>query len=130
VLGGKVLADRITLLTKYLPLMEQLFPQKGKNELSLRRLTSFPDKEDKMRIIAIGDYFSQASLKPIHKDLFKVLRRVKQDCTFDQGGQLKALYAKGGPFHSIDLSNATDRFPISLISKVLKGLYPSDYVDS
>lgn len=83
-----------------------------------------------MRVIAIGDYFSQSVLRPLHKDIFRVLRRISQDCTFDQGKRLQELASKPGPFYSLDLSNATDRFPVDLIASVLKGHYASEYVDA
>lgn len=38
----------------------------------------------KTRTVAIGDSFSQAALKPIHKDLMRILRRIPMDCTFNQ----------------------------------------------
>jgi hypothetical protein len=49
-----------------------------------RKLVYFPDKEDKVRVVGILDYFSQSALRPLHLYLFKVLRRIPQDCTFDQ----------------------------------------------
>jgi len=51
----------------------------------IRKLSSFADKEGKTRIIGIGDYFSQAVLRRLHLYLFDVLRKIPQDCTFDQG---------------------------------------------
>jgi len=49
-----------------------------------RKLTSFSDKEGKTRVIAILDYFSQSVLKPLHLYLFNFLKKIDQDCTFDQ----------------------------------------------
>jgi hypothetical protein len=49
-----------------------------------RKLTSFADKEGKTRVIAILDYFSQSVLKPLHLYLFNFLKKIDQDCTFDQ----------------------------------------------
>jgi len=63
-----------------------------------------------VRVIAQLDYFSQTVLKPLHEYLFAVLRKIPQDQTYDQGGFRKAL--EGAEiYYSIDLSNATDRFP-------------------
>jgi hypothetical protein len=50
-----------------------------------RKLAYFPDKEDKTRVIAIGDYLSQSVLKPLHHYLFQAMKKIHQDCTFDQG---------------------------------------------
>jgi hypothetical protein len=51
----------------------------------IRRLVVFPDKEGKTRIIAILDYFSQTVLKGLHSYIFKALRKIPQDMTFNQG---------------------------------------------
>lgn len=51
----------------------------------IRRLVCFPDKEGKTRIIAILDYFSQTVLKGLHSYLYRALRKIPQDVTFDQG---------------------------------------------
>jgi len=138
---------------------KKAFPQiwgKSEYEVILRKLASFPDKEGKMRTVAILDYWSQQALRPIHEVLATVLRRLPQDCTFDQGKfvtslglarvtdtecrDLPFLDDRGLPqfgqafprfkgrtyserFYSVDLSNATDRFPIALQQEVLAGLF-------
>jgi len=89
-----------------------------------RKLSYFPDKEGKTRVIAIGDYFSQAVLRGLHRYLFRVLKKIPQDCTFNQGGFKDAL--KGAEYYySVDLTAATDRFPIKVISAVLRGHLPN-----
>jgi len=57
------------------------------------------------------------------------LKKIRQDCTFDQSNFKKAL--KGAEiYYSVDLSNATDRFPITLIEYLLKAQLPHFYVDA
>lgn len=133
-MGGPLFKQRYLLLKKYADWWPRLFPSPkkiGKGEPGrIRRLQYFPDREDKVRVIAIGDYFSQSVLRPLHKQLFGVLRRIKQDCTFDQGKLLRELADNGGPYWSMDLSNATDRFPIDLISSVLKGYFNPEYIEA
>lgn len=93
----------------------------------LRKLTTIRDKELKVRVIAIGDYWSQTVLLPLHNYLFRVLKKIPQDCTFSQDSAPGKL--KGASFYSsIDLSNATDRFPIALIADVLRGVLPEQYI--
>jgi Na+-transporting NADH:ubiquinone oxidoreductase subunit NqrA len=58
---------------------------------SLRRLTYFADKEGKTRVIAIGDYLSQTVLKGLHNYLFRLLRKIPQDMTFDQGAFVERI---------------------------------------
>lgn len=51
----------------------------------IRKIVAIPDMEGKSRVIAILDYWSQTALRPLHKFLFGILRRIPQDCTFNQG---------------------------------------------
>lgn len=55
-----------------------------------------------MRTVAILDYWSQSQLRPIHQVLADILRRLPQDCTFDQSRFVSAL-ARG----------TTPGFPVS-----------------
>lgn len=126
-LGGPAFSERFNLLLKWVDKMpDSLFPVEGR---TLRRLTYFPDKEQKVRVVAILDYWSQTVLRAFHDYLFRVLRKIPQDCTFNQGNFLE-LTKDWKKFHSLDLTAATDRFPISVISMVLKGLLPSSFVES
>lgn len=139
VIGGGILRSRIDLLLELRGVIASLFPEflssakvTRRGQSVAREITSFPDKEYKVRVIAIGDYFSQTALRPLHSYLYKLLKRIPQDCTFDQGSfqsKLK-LHEKGDVFVSADLSAATDRFPIQVISMVLRGRLPKWYVDS
>jgi len=107
------------------------FRQTNLAEWSIRRLSYFGDKENKVRVIALFDYFSQLALKPLYKYLENTLKRIPQDCTLDQAKFIKLLNLKdGNSYHSIDLSNATDRFPISLQIQLLKKQLPDNYVDA
>jgi len=62
------------------------------------------------------------ALHPFHKDLFKSLRNLDEDGTFDQDKPLRLLMKKVGPnqkVYSFDLSAATDRLPIKLQSQII-----------
>lgn len=132
VVGGKKFQEKIQYLLQAEE--EKILPYPDKGGRRIRKLVWFPDREDKVRIIAILDYFSQSVLKGFHKYLFKILKRIPQDCTFSQGSfkndtsfmsnDLNEVYV------SADLSSATDRFPISLIGDVLKGRLPDHYINS
>lgn len=96
---------------------------------SFRRLSYFPDKEGKTRVIGILDWWSQAALKPLHTYLANTLKKIRQDCTLDQSKFKETL--KGAEiYYSVDLSAATDRFPIALISNLLKAQLPHNYVEA
>jgi hypothetical protein len=56
------------------------------------------------------------------------LKKIPQDCTFEQSGFIGKV-KDWDYFCSVDLSSATDRFPIALIADVLRGHLPSSYVD-
>lgn len=95
----------------------------------IRRLVAFGDKELKVRIVAILDYFSQSALRPLHSYIFRALKGISQDCTFDQGA-FRDRALTWDFYSSVDLTAATDRFPIKLESLVLKGRFPDFYVDA
>jgi len=95
----------------------------GSEPGGVRRLVGIPDLEGKTRVIAILDYWSQAALRPVHLFLFEVLRTIRQDMTFSQGSFVDRV-KEWGPnvtLYSVDLTAATDRFPVDVISLVLEG---------
>lgn len=85
---------------------------------SFRKISYFSDKEGKTRVIAILDYWTQTALRPLHDSLNGILRRIWNDCTFNQNHFLTCLPSLG-PYYSLDLSNATDRMPLVLQKRVL-----------
>lgn len=98
----------------------------------IRRIVGIQDKEGKTRSIAILDYWSQTVLRPLHLWIFRLLRKIPQDMTFHQGRFTEhiRMWGEGAVLYSVDLSAATDRFPITLIESVLKGVFPESYVSS
>lgn len=128
IVGGPVLSEKIDTLQraiKEIPELGYLLNTNPSN--NFRKISYFPDREFKVRVIAIGDYFSQTALRPLHQFLFKILKRIPQDLTFNQGGFVDTIKDKK-VFYSLDLSSATDRFPIEYIAKVLRGRFPYEYV--
>lgn len=94
-------------------------PKKGVREVTNRRLSVVNDPEGKSRVIAIFDYWSQASLRGLHKDLLDLLRGLKPDRTFTQDPYIDPPN-EGHHYHSLDLSAATDRYPRAQTSKILE----------
>lgn len=91
-------------------------------EHTLRRLTYLPDKEGKLRLVAIFDYWSQCALRPLHIALNKRLRRFRgTDCTFDQGLFLSNVES-ASEWCCYDLVAATDRLPMLLQERVITSL--------
>lgn len=132
--GGKKITSVMEVLEKYLDLLIHLFPFKGLGKSnSIRRIASISDVEGKTREVAILDYWSQTVLRGLHQYLFGVLQRIPQDCTFNQGSfkdKVKGFHENGHLYHSVDLTAATDRFPIEAIVRVLKGRFDGNYVNS
>jgi hypothetical protein len=89
------------------------------------RLSIIKDPECKMRVIAISDYYTQFTLKPIHKLFMNLLRKLPCDRTFTQDPFHK--WEGTDPFYSLDLSSATDRFPVHLQQKLLTYLVSTKY---
>ena len=101
---------------------------KIKKNKTLRNLTYVDSPEGKKRVIAIFDYWSQTVLKPIHDWSFDQLKKFKSDCTFNQN---RARHAGNWEFaDSIDLSAATDRFPLEIQKVVLNKYIGVDKTDA
>lgn len=128
VLGGKLVLGAIANARLFSPLAWlakfKLTPKGRSARLSLVR-----DKEAKVRIVAILDYWSQSVLKPLHDSAMSFLKGLRSDCTFNQGS-FRAKLAHKGPYHSLDLTAATDRFPVWLQVAVLSVLVAADYADA
>lgn len=85
-----------------------------------RRLQGLPQQDGKTRVVAIFDYWSQTCLSRLHKFVMNKLKRIPEDCTYDQrAAEQKIAGMKGKTFYSCDLSAATDRFPIDFQVRVL-----------
>jgi len=89
----------------------------------LRKISVKADKEGKSRPFAIFDYISQMALSELHDEVFKLLKRLPSDSTFDQNAGFRHILYGGYKFYaSFDLKAATDRFPLSFQKKVVDHL--------
>jgi len=91
-------------------------------------LAILPEKGNKARVIALPHAELQILLKPLHDTISSLLRNIPEDCTYDQ--TIGANFAKdalkaGKTVHSVDLSAATDRFPLRLQMALLRSLNKS-----
>jgi hypothetical protein len=88
------------------------------------RLSVVYDQAGKARVIAITSYWFQTCLKPLHLFLFKKLKLIDEDGTFDQDKPFNSLLSRLSRekpvLHGFDLSAATDRLPIDLQQDILK----------
>nr|WLK77423.1 RNA-dependent RNA polymerase [Suillus luteus mitovirus 6] len=90
---------------------------------SLGKLSFIKDPEGKLRIVAISDYMTQLYLRPIHRILMNLLKHFDSDRTYTQDPNAKWDFGNTDSFWSLDLSSATDRFPISLQKRLLTRIF-------
>lgn len=95
-------------------------PTDGTVPLITGRLHAIDEPAGKVRVVAICDYWTQVALKPVHDHLFKILRGLSTDATFDQSGRVNEYFEKNlSPHWSFDLKSATDLIPIALYIEVM-----------
>ncbi|USV40785.1 putative RNA-dependent RNA polymerase [Leptosphaeria biglobosa mitovirus 3] len=101
--------------------------------LILGRLSEKMEAAGKVRVFAITDSITQSVLRPLSDGIFKILRSLPMDGTFDQDAPVKRLLGlhkegllDGHTFYSYDLSAATDRLPIDFQVQVLTLLIGKD----
>jgi len=85
------------------------------------------DEPGKVRVFAMVDWWTQVLLKPLHLFIFSLLRKIRQDATFDQERGVRyanKLSQLGLPAFCYDLSAATDRLPVLLQAMLVNNLVP------
>jgi hypothetical protein len=79
----------------------------------------------KARVIAMPIAGVQVAMQPLHRALSSILRSIPADCTFDQKKGIdfaqRELMA-GNVVHAVDLSSATDNFPLAYQLALLTSL--------
>jgi hypothetical protein len=99
---------------------------KASRKGELRHISIVKDPEGKSRVIAIGDYWSQAALKPIHDTVKAILKRIGEtDCTYNQ--RIAPFGDQSQLYHSFDLTAATDRIPVEIYKPIKETLFGRDY---
>lgn len=86
-------------------------------------ITCIPEKAGKLRLVASPDYFSQRTLKPLHRWLTTILRSLQEDCTFDQHAAIPKIsqwQLSGEEVSSFDQTSCTDLFPFDLQLTILR----------
>jgi hypothetical protein len=141
-LGGPVLKTHMETNMSQIGLLKSiasklLTKKERKNVQSsqcLRSTIRFGEAEMKLRVIAIGDYYSQTALRPLHDAITKMLKTIPQDQSFDQAEGLLDLSRASTlikmKFYCFDLMAFTDTFPFELITNWIKFLYGSEYAEA
>jgi hypothetical protein len=91
------------------------------------RIVFLPDNAGKTRVIAIGDYWSNAALQPLHDKVMKVLRTMRSDVTFRQSCIPNLIKGLGNKLYTSDLTAFTDRLPMFLTEGVVSELCGTQY---
>lgn len=116
---------------EYIQNLSSEFQEFYSKDLCCSRLAALPQPENKVRIVAIIDYFSQNLLLPLHDYLFEVTRKLPNTYVFDQdkGRELVKSFTSDEEANpqSFDASNFTDRFPWELQECVLEFLTNKEY---
>nr|UTQ48823.1 RNA-dependent RNA polymerase [Monilinia fructicola mitovirus 6] len=107
------------LYTYSLKMPDEFTPKGEKATTHLRRLAVVKDPECKMRVVAMFDWWSQIALKSLSDALFKTLSCIDSDRTYTQDPHFHWKRDPGHLLWSIDLTAATDRFPIQVQEQVL-----------
>lgn len=80
----------------------------------------------KLRAIASPYRIHQMALKPLGDAIYRIVRDLKWDCTFDQSKALPGIQAAlqaGRMVYSVDLTGATDYFPLEIQLLVLREIF-------
>jgi hypothetical protein len=97
----------------------------------LGKLAIKSEPAGKERVFAVVDAITQWLLKPLHRSVFDMLRRIPQDGTFNQLQPIELLLDRHRDekvyVASLDLSAATDRLPVSLQETLLSHLFGERY---
>lgn len=81
----------------------------------------------KLRSVASPFRIHQEALRPLGATLYEIVKQTAWDCTFDHSKaqpHIQSHLARGGQVHSVDLSSATDLFPLSIQMAVLRTIIP------
>jgi len=100
-----------------------LFP---KEKIFTGKLSTIMDSECKVRVIAMLDGISQLFLRPVHDDLMNLIRRLPCDRTYTQDPYHSWDLTNSHKFWSMDLSAATDRFPLHLQKRLIHFIFKDD----
>jgi hypothetical protein len=87
----------------------------------IRRLSIVEDPELKARVVGIFDHWSQSVLNLLSMQVFDFLKTIPSDRTYTQDPYFSHIgfEPNDSKYWSMDLSSATDRFPIELQTQVL-----------
>lgn len=81
----------------------------------------------KLSLFAIGNYYKQTLLAPVHEYFSDLLRTIPMDGTFDQLKPLNRLAGLPGTVYSFDLKAATDRWPLGALGMLVDAMFDNTH---
>jgi hypothetical protein len=113
-------------ITRWLENMHHSYTPETSNYYT-GRLGFSAEPGGKTRCFAIGDYWSQTSLKIIQTSLYNTLKRISTDSTANQdlGFKTLVLESLGKDTYCFDLSSASDRIPAEMQEHRLNLMCPN-----
>jgi hypothetical protein len=102
-------------------------PLKKHNSFLVGRIGLIQEAGYKLRSVANPGRVFQRVLEPLGKAIYGYLKDLPFDCTFDQSKAFPVLQealTRSKTIHSIDLSGATDYFPLALQEHLLRKIFP------
>lgn len=98
------------------------------SSLCLGRLAEIPEAAGKVRVVGITDIWTQSLLRPLHDAIYRLLKSLVTDGTYDQLAPIRRLYERDhSELYSFDLTAATDRMPVDLQIQVLQCLVNDEF---
>ena len=101
-------------------------PSKVAGRFEVGRIGLIQEAGYKLRAVANPGRVFQRVLEPLGDSVYSILKNLPWDCTFDQTKaipHLQQAIADGRTVSCVDLSGATDYFPLSLQEHVLRWLF-------
>lgn len=101
----------------------------SENVLKHSKIICTPTPENKQRVVAMVDYFTQVTLAPLRQALDNAERKVPNSYMFDQdkGRKLASEFTRDSSPVSLDGSDFTDRFPLEVQGCVLKHMFSETF---
>jgi len=106
-----------------------IYPPNNKHTSPIGQLSFKKEPAGKVRIFAMVDIWTQSLLKPLHATLFRILKHIPNDGTFDQSAAFKRAVDKSlvaNKSFCYDLTAATDRLPVSSQVSILNSIFQNN----
>lgn len=113
------------------PVFSQVGSAFDGHPLHMGRLVDSLEGAGKRRLFVIGNYVKQRLLYPVHQWAMKVLSSIPTDGTYHQLAPIDKLVSRSHHWvRSIDLSAATDRWPVSIIHDLMSCMFGPTFASS